>query len=421
MQDLNDKITGGSLTAIEWNEVPSELQNVIEDLGLVLSSGDLNQLGKAIVDYSSAGTFYSETGVADAYVATIIGAKQGLHALSAVMNGAIVRFRPGNVNTGASTLNVNSLGVKDVVREDGGVLNAADLDTTRDALVRWDQTADDWRVLNSSLVTPGVLGADSATGLFNARFASTTTGTAKLEPGITGTLDIDIDGTVLSQNGNLVFTLDGDLDLDTGVEQNSKAYFCYVEDVAGTMTPHISLGNPVDYGDATNKVGYHPTNTTWRCVGSFWNDENGDIVPFYMSGNIHQFQKHVADHEVNLPSTESTSWQPQLLNLPKTVTRMHGTIMIDLTASFTTCYGISTAFGTLPTGDGTVWDEWFSSAALEWAKYVVKKRAGPEMLSVEIPIALRSAPAIAVGVLDGSPTLHRLIVTGYVDPWAPKS
>ena len=48
MEDLNDKVLGGNLPAIEWNQVPSEIQNVIENLGISLSNGDLNQLGKAI-------------------------------------------------------------------------------------------------------------------------------------------------------------------------------------------------------------------------------------------------------------------------------------------------------------------------------------------------------------------------------------
>ena len=47
MQDLNDKITGNELTAAEWNEVPSEIQNAIEASGQALSSGDLTQLRKA--------------------------------------------------------------------------------------------------------------------------------------------------------------------------------------------------------------------------------------------------------------------------------------------------------------------------------------------------------------------------------------
>lgn len=173
MQDLNDKITGGTLAAVEWNEIPSEIQNIIEDLGLVLSSGDLNQLGKAIADYAAAGTFYTETGAADAYVATIIGAKQGLHALAAVTDGAIVRFRPGNANTGASTLNVNSLGVKDIVRENNDALISGDLITTRDATVRWDQSADDWRLLDSALGLPPING----THLIDDGVVATTSGT----------------------------------------------------------------------------------------------------------------------------------------------------------------------------------------------------------------------------------------------------
>ena len=173
MQDLNDKITGGTLTATQWNEVPSELQNIIEDMGLALSSGDLNQLGKAIADYASAATFYSETGIANAYVATVIGAKQGLHVLSAVVDGAVVRFRPGNANTGASTLNVNSLGVKDIVRENDDALISGDLITTRDATVRWDQVADDWRLLDFALPAPPING----THLIDHGVVATTSGT----------------------------------------------------------------------------------------------------------------------------------------------------------------------------------------------------------------------------------------------------
>jgi hypothetical protein len=173
VQDINDKITGGSLTAIEWNEVPSELQNVIESMGLTLSSGDLNQLGKAIADYAAAGAFYSETGIADAYVATVIGAKQGLHTLLAVVDGAIVRFCPGNANTGVSTLNVNSLGVKALTREDGNPLVAGDLVTTRDAACRWDQANDHWHLFDFALAAAPVNG----THLIDAGVIATTSGT----------------------------------------------------------------------------------------------------------------------------------------------------------------------------------------------------------------------------------------------------
>jgi len=47
VQKLNNKIKGNELSAEEWNEVPSEIQNVIEASGQTLSSGDLTQLRKA--------------------------------------------------------------------------------------------------------------------------------------------------------------------------------------------------------------------------------------------------------------------------------------------------------------------------------------------------------------------------------------
>jgi len=137
MQDLNDKVLGGLLTAPEWNEVPSEIQNVIEALGLTLTSGDLNQLGKAIAGYVTNGTFYTDSGIANAYVLTKIGSKQTAPAYT---DGFFISFLTGNTNTGASTINVAGLGVKNLKMVGGanvpagfivaGELNKAHFDGT---------------------------------------------------------------------------------------------------------------------------------------------------------------------------------------------------------------------------------------------------------------------------------------------------
>lgn len=116
MEDLNDKITGGTLSAAEWNQVPSEIQNVIEGLGITLSSGDVNQLGKAIAGYVANGNFYTDSGAANAYVLTSVGSKQ---SLTAYTDGACFEFIAGNPNTGASTVNVASQGVKNIKLADG--------------------------------------------------------------------------------------------------------------------------------------------------------------------------------------------------------------------------------------------------------------------------------------------------------------
>ena len=117
MEDLNDKITGNDLTAAEWNQLPSEIQNVIEALGQTLSNGDLNQLGKGVAGYVANGNHYTDSGAADAYVLTQIGSKQ---ASTAYTDGMIVEFVPANTNAGASTVNVASLGVKSISNTSSG-------------------------------------------------------------------------------------------------------------------------------------------------------------------------------------------------------------------------------------------------------------------------------------------------------------
>ena len=114
--DLNDKITGSTLTAEEWNELPSEVQNVIEGLGQSLSTGDLNQLGKSVAGYVANGTFYTDSGSANAYVLSGVGAKQ---TPTAYTNGLEAEFSVSNANSAASTVNVAGLGVKNITGTGG--------------------------------------------------------------------------------------------------------------------------------------------------------------------------------------------------------------------------------------------------------------------------------------------------------------
>lgn len=144
MQTLNNKVTNGQLTADEWNEAPSELQNAITRSGQTLSGADLEQLAKAIVDTAASASFYVDTGVANAYVVGAIGGKLGLSQLALAVDGATVRFRPANANTGASTINVAGLGVKDIRRQDGSAVAAGNILTSTDLELRYDQANDRW-------------------------------------------------------------------------------------------------------------------------------------------------------------------------------------------------------------------------------------------------------------------------------------
>lgn len=127
MQDLNDKVTGNTLTATEWNQVPSEMQNVIEDTGQSLSSSDLDQLGKGIAQYSANGDFYTDSGSADIYVLTVVGGKQ---APVAYKDGMRARFIADNVGTGAATVDIDGLGVKNIKVLSGANPAAGDIPAT---------------------------------------------------------------------------------------------------------------------------------------------------------------------------------------------------------------------------------------------------------------------------------------------------
>lgn len=138
MEDLTGKITNSNLTAAEWNQLPQEVQNVITSWAALAGDGDLNQLGKAAAAYAAASQFYTGThGSGTAYIATPLS---GIQAPPVYNTGMVVRFRPSIQNTGPPTVNVATLGVKNIKQENGAALIAGDMDTDRDCYLVYDGT-----------------------------------------------------------------------------------------------------------------------------------------------------------------------------------------------------------------------------------------------------------------------------------------
>jgi microcystin-dependent protein len=98
------------------NTVRSETNNIITNSGQTPVTSNLNQLGIATSIYAAGADFYTDTGAADAYALSGVGSKQ---TPNAYFTGMRIRFIVGNTNTGASTVNVASLGVKDIKGRDG--------------------------------------------------------------------------------------------------------------------------------------------------------------------------------------------------------------------------------------------------------------------------------------------------------------
>lgn len=126
MQNIGTKVDGVSvLPAAEFNSINSELQNIILSTAQTLSGADNNQISRSMGNYVAKGDFYTDSGVANAYVLTIV---DSFRAPTSYTNGFRARFKVGNNNTGAATVNVASLGVK-TIKKNGGAddLESGDL------------------------------------------------------------------------------------------------------------------------------------------------------------------------------------------------------------------------------------------------------------------------------------------------------
>ena len=258
MQDLNDKITGNSVTAAEWNQMPSEIQNVIEGLGQTLSGADLNQLGKSIAGYVANGNYYTDSGAADAYVLSKVGLKQTLPAYT---DGARFTYVPDFSNTGASTANAAALGAKNIYLN-GAALTGGEIVAGQEITIVYDSANDRFNIEKRTLMkqdwTDGAGAADDKTIRFIvdggvAKFQSLTdalgvnqdnilimdlgTGTVTIAALSAGT--IDITGSLSNSGGDV--TISDSLDLTTGNEYKINAVSVLNATTLGSSVVNSSL------------------------------------------------------------------------------------------------------------------------------------------------------------------------------------
>src|SRR5688572_14408465 len=89
--------------------------------------------------------------------------------IASLANNTLMWFRANHTNTGAATLNLNTLGAKDIVRATGAALTAGDITSGQIVGVYYNSTLDDW-----VLITPTVQGtaSESASGLIELATAA---------------------------------------------------------------------------------------------------------------------------------------------------------------------------------------------------------------------------------------------------------
>lgn len=145
-----DKTTGDELTAVEFNQIPDEIEQVISDSGQGPSAVDVEQLTKGIYRLASEASWYTDSGAADAYVLTSAG---GVTPLPGNFDGKLIRFIPGNTNTGASTVNVNSEGLTPLRDIAGAPLIGGEIIAGQESIATFVSSTGDYRLLTAAATT----------------------------------------------------------------------------------------------------------------------------------------------------------------------------------------------------------------------------------------------------------------------------
>jgi len=139
----------GSLIPAVWgNSVTLEMLNVIQGAGLAPDESDTTQLLAAIrkVGQASTGNYASDTGSANTYIAAYSP------AITQLVDGAVLRFKAANANTGASTFNPNGIGVKPVVGGAHSALQGGEIVANGDAWVQYNSSigGGSWVLIDNS-------------------------------------------------------------------------------------------------------------------------------------------------------------------------------------------------------------------------------------------------------------------------------
>jgi len=109
-----------SFAAADANSITLDINNAVSSTGQTLNGTSNNQTAVTMNTYSHNGQSYTDGGSVNTY--TLTQAQSTLHSILAYVDGTKVRFRAGATNTGASTVDVATVGVKDILTSAGVAL-----------------------------------------------------------------------------------------------------------------------------------------------------------------------------------------------------------------------------------------------------------------------------------------------------------
>jgi hypothetical protein len=314
MSDFNtSKIDGNTVGPGEWNQL-ADVDNLVINSGQTPSTSNLDQLAIASARYSSGGQFFTDSGTANAYVLTPVSPFKSAVSSGAgegYFNGMIIIFRAGNANSGASTINVNSAGVKNLKKADGTDVATGDILTTRDVSFRYNGT----NFIKVENVTPAT---------------NTIQGISYLPQKITiANNSTDANNDIDFSGGNFVFSdfsgqayvpamtkrLDANWTagtnqggLDTGTKLNSQGYGVYA-----IYNPSTNVADYLFTATGVTAITLPSGFTKLKYIGSILTNSSGNIIAFKQADNYFYFPE-ILDAS---PTPTSDVYSTYALSVPK--------------------------------------------------------------------------------------------------------
>jgi len=249
----------------------------------------------ALTDYASAAdvidnhlTYYVTTGSSNAYVLT------PSPSIGAYAEGQVLYFRANHTNTGASTLNVNSLGAIAIEWNDGTALSAGDITLGRYYAVIYDanDTPDSFKLLASRVGSTTHDGfsdfvADEHVAHSGVSVIAANGGLAASNNNLSSNIGLSMDTSTLTTiEVNLLNAGDSFVVNDGGVEKRMlySASGCRVKNVSGT-TDTIDNTDMQCYLNYSNATSITVTlNTGVGAVGNWMLMENSGGGTFSFAG-----------------------------------------------------------------------------------------------------------------------------------------
>ena len=162
VDDVADTLAAGG-----FNAYITEMENICLSAGFTLDSEtgpdtNLNMLGQTVSTYAAAAWRYADSGIANAYVLSRV-ASSNLKNIAGYYDGMAISFIVGTTNTGASSVNVATLGSKDIYYR-GIALTAGIMIAGESVLAFFDTANDRFNIASPSMSAVATSFDDSSVG-----------------------------------------------------------------------------------------------------------------------------------------------------------------------------------------------------------------------------------------------------------------